>query len=197
MNIIDDIRRRPQRIIWLSLTWNLTYAAFNGVLAAVYHSYWFLTLAALYAALGLMRLSVVGARRKDLRHMLRKNGVAIALMSVVVAGVTVLTIREQRNPIRNEIVMIALATCTFGMVAWTIRNAIIAHRRRSLRLIALRNISCVGMVFSVLSLERAMLGTFGDASESFSRIMEAASGAGAFIVLIAIGLGMIRRSNRL
>ena len=46
-------------------------------------------------------------------------------------------------------------------------------------------------IAAILSLERSMLGTFGDASDRFSMTMTIISGAVAFLLVIAIGISMI------
>ena len=192
---------RENRLLPASLStgWNLLYALFNGLLAWYYRSWWFLTLCAFYAMLGLMRLSVVTIRRrpgKSGAELMRHNGYAVMALSIVLSGMTLLTIRERQNPVRSLVVMIAIAAYPFAMVGWSIRNTVKARRQKSAAMITLRDIACAGAIGSILSLERAMLGTFGDAEDAFTLTMEAASGAGAFVLLIGIGLSMVLESRR-
>ena len=188
------LQRYPLLTAVLSTCWNFAYAAFNGSLGVIHHSYWFITLCAFYAALGFMRLSVVtlgrNKRRTELSTM-RHNGMAMSGLSIILIGIMLLTIREHHNPIRSKIVMITIAVYTFTVVGWTIRNTVKAHREKSVQMITLRNISFASAIASILSLERGMLGTFGDEDEKFVRIMEASSGAVAFILLVGLGIGMI------
>ena len=180
------------------MTWNMVYAVFNGALGLIYSSYWYMTLCAFYAALGFMRLSVVtiGRRRnRTTASVMKHNGIAMIGLAIVICGITVLTIRQKQNPVRNKMVMITIAACTFLLAAWSVRNIVKANRTKSPALITLRNISCAGTVGSVLSLERSMLGTFGDASEPFVKVMEASSGGVAFLLMIGLGTGMILYSK--
>ena len=194
------LRAHPLLPASLSTGWNLIYALFNGVLGLYYGSAWFLSLCAYYAVLGCMRLSAVTAGRSARRTpetVMRRNGLAMILLALTLSGIMVLTIREQHNARYGLIVMLAIATYTFCLVGWTIRNAVRAHKAHSPEGITLRNISCAAAVGSILSLQRAMLGTFGDAASTATLRMEAATGAGAFLILVCLGVEMVVLSRRL
>ena len=47
----------------------------------------------------------------------------------------------------------------------------------------------------MLSLERSMLGTFGDVTDRFTPAMEMGSGAAAFVLIALIGIFTIRSSR--
>ncbi len=193
------LRGRPFLAALPGMGWNLTYALLNGAFALAFSSWWSLTLCALYLLLGLMKLSVVtlprSARRTE-RGMLRFCAAASFGLAVAACGLTVLTIHEGHNPERNMIVMIANAAYTFTFAGLAIRSMALAAKRKSPPLIALRNTSCAGALLSVLSLQRSMLGTFGDASDRFTPVMQACTGGVAFLLLIAMGVGMLVLSRR-
>ena len=122
---------------------------------------------------------------------MKHNGIAMIFLAIVLSGMILLTIRETIDIPRHNIVMITIAAYTFFLACLAIRNMIRAHRKKSAQMITLRNISCAGVIASILSLERSMIATYGDISSIFSRRMEAASGAVAFVLLIVLGIGMI------
>jgi len=191
--------RYPLLPALLSAGGSLAYAVFHGALAFRYRSWWSVTLAAYFCVLGCMRLSAVSAARSGRRAAadnLRRNGMAMALLAIVLSGMTLLTILEQRNAQYALPVILAIAAYTFCLAGLAIRNVIRAFRTRSSVMIALRNIACAGAIGAMLSLERAMLGTFGDAAGAFARTMEAASGAEAFVLVLALGAGMIAAARR-
>lgn len=179
----------------LSMGWNLIYAIFNAVLAIVYRSYWFLTMFVYYAALGLMRMFIIRSKKDNVEKMVKASGIGIILLSIVVIGVITLSIAETRNTKYHLIVMLVIATYTFYLITNSIIGAVKAHRQNNLKIKTLRNISLVSTIGAVLSLERSMLGTFGDAKDAFTFIMEALSGAAAFILILAIGLLTIKSSK--
>ncbi len=178
----------------LGIGWNLTFAIVNGVISLIYSSYWYLTLFAFYLLLGLMKMSAVTLSRSKKRtesDLLRHNGLAMFGLAVIVCGLMILTIKEVHNPIKNKILMIVTAAYTFVFAGLTVYNVIRAHMQKSALMITLRNISCAGVLVSLLSLERAMLGTFGNASNHFSLMMQAWSGGIVFVILISLGIGML------
>ena len=185
------MKERPLFVLSINTCWNLLYALFHFILAAVYSSRWFLTLGAYFVALGLMRLLVLKIKEKKPILTSYLIGVSVIVLSIVVSGMMLLTIRNQKNPVRNEIIMIAIAVYTFALCVLAIRNIVVAIRRHAFMWIALRNISLVAAIGSMLSLERAMLGTFGDPAEETTRIIEISTGVVAFVLLISIGTGMI------
>ncbi|MBQ6374600.1 MAG: hypothetical protein IJJ45_08975 [Clostridia bacterium] len=197
-DLASDLRRRVVALSSMSMGWNFAYGLFFAVPGILRASWWYITLAAYYIVLGMMRLSAVSIRWKSSRRrpasVMRHVGIGMSGLAVVISGMTLLTIRETRNTPHSTIFMITIAAVTFAMTGMAIRNAVMAQRKRSAQLILLRNISCAGAVGSMLSLERSMLASFGDPAERFAVTMEAASGAGAFLIIMAMGAMMIRQS---
>ncbi|MBR4235595.1 MAG: hypothetical protein IKR85_05985 [Clostridia bacterium] len=181
----------------VSTGWNLVYAAFHFILSYIYSSWWFLTLGFHHDVHGLMRLLVLknGDRKPSVTSLW--IGIAFIILANVVAGMISLSIREQINPVRNRIVMIAVAAYTFSLFVLAIRNMIIARRKPEFTLIALRNISLSAATGSMLSLERAMLGTFGDPENAKTTLLEGWTGAGTFVLLLCMGVGMMLYARKL
>ena len=181
--------------------WNLIYALFNGILGIVYQSFWFVTMFAYYAALGAMKLYVISLERsknpkRNEKTVMQRLGLSLIGLSVVIVGIITLTIEKGVTNQYNNIIMISIATFTFFIVIKAIVNMVKAHRKKQPRIIMLRNITCASAVGSLLSLERSMLGTFGEATARFTYVMEGASGLGAFIIIIALGVSMLHLSRR-
>ncbi|MBQ9330540.1 MAG: hypothetical protein IJ221_06100 [Oscillibacter sp.] len=175
---------------------NLAYALFNGGLGLWYRSWWFGALAAFYAVLALLRLWAMGLDRRGRgAAALQPVGLGMFALAVVLSGMVLLTIRERQNPAHPQVVMLAIATYTFAAVGWTVASAVRDRRTPSPSRLALRSLSCAGAIGSVLSLERSMLGTYGDAAGAFALRTERLSGAAAFLLLVLLGLGLLRRSQ--
>ena len=184
-----------------SMGWNLIYALFNGVLAIAYRSFWFLSMFVYYLILGGMRLLVVSpkkdrsAERWSDNAIMRTLGIEMIILAVVVSGIVCMAIAEKHNPSYNTVVMITIATYTFYAVTMSIINIVKAHKKKDATMIMLRDISLAGTIVAVLSLERSMLGTFGNAEDDFSTTMEIISGAVAFVLIIVIGISMIMQAK--
>lgn len=196
LSITEWINNNPESFSKLKriavLLWNLLYALFNGIIGLKYHNYWFISMGAWYMILYLLRLLVL-TDGKAVKNRRRAAGFGICQLAVVLAGIICMGIVERRNPVRNEIIMIAMALYTFVTMTFAIINTIKAGKKKDELLEIEKNVSLVSAIGSMLSLERGMLGTFGDASDKLTLILEATSGAAAFIVVMLIGISLIRR----
>ena len=200
-HIIKQNLRNPIMTATLSMGLNLVYAVFNLVLGVYHSSWWFVTMAAYYAALGFMRLSVVSlswkSNKRTGKTVMRHNGEALIALGAVISGMVLLSIREVRGQSYNIIVMIAIAVYTFCLSVMAVINLLKAQRQRSAQIITLRNIALAGAVGGLLTLERSMLATFGDAADHFSLVMKASSGGAAFLLIVSLGVGMILYSRKM
>lgn len=115
------------------------------------------------------------------------------MLSIVIAGVVTLSIVEKRNNQYPLIVMIVMAAYTFYLIIHAVIESIRAHQSHNRKIAVLRNISLVSAIGAMLSLERSMLGTFGNPFSSFTLIMEAVSG---FVLIILIGLETFQSSKK-
>ncbi len=197
--IKERLRSIPFLTTILSMGWNLTFAIINAVFSIIYKSYWYMTLSVLYLLLGFMKIqtvTVISSKRRTEADMLRHNGIAMFWFAIVLSGLMIVTIRDRHNPARDKIVMITIALYTFIIVGVTIRNVVRTRMRRSFIRIALRNISCASALVSLVSLEGAMLGTFGDPSADFSFDVQAWSGAAAFVILMYLSISMYIMSGK-
>lgn len=184
-----------------SMGWNLAYGLFNGVLAIVYRSVWFATLFAFYVILGCMRLSVVSLKyqkkfKRTEATVMRQNGIALLILAVVLCVMTYLTFLFSAVRANNKIVMIAIATYTFYIAVSAIVKIVKAIKHHSPSVVTLRNISCAGATASMLSLQRSMVVTFGEGDTWFYEVMNGAAGLGAFLIVAALGVGMLIQSYR-
>ncbi len=193
--IVAKLRKIPLLGTILGMGWNLTFAIINAVLSIAYTSYWHLTLFSFYLLLGLMKMYTVSQTRSKKRKestMLFWNGIAMFLIAVILCGLMILTIRERRNPSQDKIIMIVTAAYTFTYLGMTIRGAVRAFRNKSSVALSLRNISCASITAAFLSLERSMLGTFGQTGASnFNVVMQGWCGAVGFVFMLAQGVDFL------
>ena len=200
--LAQDASYRAAVFAAFGLCVNLAYAVFNGVYGFMGGSYWFITLFAYYASLAVMRFYTVtfalrGGKRRTERSVMAFCGGWLCFLAVVVAGVTCLTIATARDDARPMIVMLALAAYTFWKAVMAIVNIVRARKKKQPLLITLRNIGCADAAMSMLILEHAMLSTFGDGTSGFARTMDAAVGAGVFLIVLTLGVGLLLESRKI
>jgi len=181
----------------LVIFYDFLYALFNAVLGFHDGSFWFVSMAAWYLVIGILKLFLKYQKERNEYHRLYKtSGIGIISLAIILSGIICMGISENRNPTRHMIVMIAIAFYTFSLLTYAILSSIRANRTKDKYGIIEKDISMISAIASMLSLERGMLGTFGDPKEQFTLYMEASSGMAAFLVVLFIGIKMLKQASK-
>ena len=178
---------------------NLLYALYNGVLGIISHSIWFLSLCAYYTILSSMRFGIIMQDRRNIsteNFITRFCGIMLIVLAFVLSGSVYLSLTNDVAVKHQEIMMITIATYTFYKAAIAIVNTVKIRRKNSLLLSTIRSISCADAVVSILSLQRSMLVSFGEMERYRIYMMNILTGAGVFIIIISLGIGMIVKSMK-
>ncbi len=179
----------------LNMLWNLCFGAFEFFLAYTQRSYWYFTLGVFFLILGIAR-GVSASKHISENKKIRVISFQLAFLSIVICGMTFLTIDEVRYPIANKNLVIGQAAFAFTLIGMAIYNVIISHVRKQRDMIFIRDLSLAAAIGSILSLQRTMLGTFGDPSFRFNTIMEASTGMGAFLILLFLAFRLYRLKKK-
>lgn len=131
------------------------------------------------------------AEKKRFSNVNRYVGVVMLLLAVALNGINIITIKESINPSKNMILVIAQAAFTFTVFVLAVINVIHANNKKDIYMLVNRNIAFASAIGSMLSLERSMLGTFGDPNDVFTTQIETYTGGAAFILLIILGIGLL------
>lgn len=182
-----------------SLIINIIFAIYNGYLALKGFSYWFLTISVYYVILGLGRYicAFKGLHRSinNKKQILMYCGILLCLLSCVLAGSVTLSLKLPVIRKQSLIPMLASATYTFYKMTLAIINLIKAKSSKSALTITIRNLSMADAVSSMLMLERVMVTSLeSDANYAFN--MTVATGAGAYIIVLILGVTTIRASKK-
>ena len=192
---ITVLKKYPFLPAWLSLAGNFAYAVFHMILSAANDSVWDTVMALYFFVLGAGRLTAV-IRRIRTAYRIRAAAFSVAAVTFLTSVITYLTIRGGINPVRNSILVIGQAACAFLLTGVAVVNLIKSYRKNDPDAVMIRNLSMAAATGSILSLERTMLGTFGSPDVPFNRWMEAATGAGAFIILLVMSVNLFIYSFR-
>ena len=127
----------------------------------------------------------------------RQCGIMLLVMNLVLLVFILYFVYRIRVFYHHEITTIAMATFTFTSLATAIWNAVRYKQFGSPAYSAAKAISLASAAVSMLTLENAMLTTFGQAeSELFRQIILAVSGIAVILVVQGIALYMIVNSTR-
>ena len=201
----DDVQLRINISLYSAVGFNAVYAVFQFCLGVWHQSAWFYAMAGYYLLLALMRLTLVRhthrhAAGEDSAMEWRKYrlcGWLLLVMNLALAIFTLYFVFRIRVFLHHEITTIAMAAYTFTALTMAIINVVRYKKYSSPAYSAAKDISLVSATVSMLTLENALLTTFGEGeSELFRQIMLGASGAAVIFIVQGIALYMIINANR-
>jgi len=205
LDAIKSLSKRQKVLLmaFLSLVFNITYGLGNAVLGILSHSWWFLTVAAYYIILSIMRFAVVLYEKKNRRRnrqneifIKRFSGLMFLFLSIILTGTVFLTVKQDIGTKFHEIVMIIIATYTFTKIVLAIIKLCKSKQDGSPLLTTVRNISLADAVVSIFSLQRSMLTSFEGMAPADIRLFNVLTGSGVCLVIIVLGLNLMRKDTK-
>ncbi|MBQ2696128.1 MAG: hypothetical protein IJF61_02370 [Clostridia bacterium] len=205
LDAIKSLSKRQKVLLmaFLSLVFNITYGLGNAVLGILSHSWWFLTVAAYYIILSIMRFAVVLYEKKNRRRnrqneifIKRFSGLMFLFLSIILTGTVFLTVKQDIGTKFHEVVMITIATYTFTKIVFAIIKLCKSKQDGSPLLTTVRNISLADAVVSVFSLQRSMLTSFEGMAPADIRLFNVLTGSGVCLVIIVLGLNLMRKDTK-
>ncbi len=202
----SDERFRINVSLFSTFALNIIFAVFQLVLGIDHGSFWYYSLAAYYACLACLRISLfkyTGSRLagEDMRTELIKYricGWVFLFMNLAITLIIFFMIYFGRTFIHHEITTIAIAAYTFIAVPIAIVNAVKYKKYNSPVYSAARAISLAAAAVSILTLESTMLTTFGgeDLTAKSRRLMLALTGAAVSAFIIGMAIYIIYTSTK-
>lgn len=200
-----DVHLRMNVSLYGSLIWNVIFAIFQLGLGFYYRSFWFCAMFAYYVLLGLMRFFLVKhtrvyqaneeMRMENKRYIL--CGWLLLLMNLALAVVVTFLIIWEQGVKHHMITTIAMAAFTFLTFTFAIIDLVRYRKYQSPVYSAAKTINLIAGCVSMLTLETAMLTTFGTTeSPLFRQIILAATGVAVIGLAIVMALIMIIKGSR-
>lgn len=206
--VYSDYRYRTVLFTFISFVLNLFYAVSNGVYGVINHSPWMGTFSAYYIFLSLMRYGIIQydrklskeGRQKDSRlhemKVYRNTGILLSLITIALGGAVILLINREGGKSYYGYMIFVVAMYTFYKAIISIVNMIRARKMKSTLLVTIRNIGYADALVSVLSLQTAMFGAFGEDSNVDPTLMNGITGACVCMMILAIGIYMILSAGK-
>ncbi len=188
-----------------SMIFNVIYSLFQLGLGIYNHSIWFYSLAAYYFLLAFLRVFMLNHTvkfepgEKSFRELLlyRFCGMGLLLMTLALAVIIAYVTLYSKAIVHHEIITIALAAFTFTAMTVAIINIVRYRKYNSPVWSASKALSFVAALVSMLTLEDAMLATFGQSEgESFRQLMCGLTGLGVVALVVAIAVYMTVNSTK-
>lgn len=202
--VIDDSHHRKGLTTMGSSLIEFLWVAANAVSAVRTGSSWFVTLAAYYGALAIMRLMLApfilkGAKAPVEQRELRLccfAGAVLGLCAIVFAGMVVLVTHHEGSFSYSEYMLYLVALYAFYSVIGGVMQVVKAHRSARPSVFAANAVSLVTAGVSMLSLAVAMIDRFGSGDEAFRMMMVCSIGAAVCALSIGLGIWVVVRSRR-
>lgn len=201
----SDPHLRIKLSLFGTFAFNAVYSLFQLALGIRGNSLWYYSFSGYYFLLAFMRLALLHHTRKHspgemmLREQLIYRMCGIGLLPMTLALSVIIgyvTVKSQAN-VHNDIITIAMAAFTFTSFSIAIVNVFKYRKYNSPVWTASKALSFVSALVSMLTLEDAMLASFGsEEGEEFRQTMAGFTGAGIVAVVIAIAIFMIINSTK-
>lgn len=201
----SDARLRVKLSLFASVGINTLYALMQLFSGFYFHSVWFYALAGYYTLLAIMRYFLLKETVKSKaggdiwKELLiyRFCGVLLLLMNLTLAVIVSYIVWQNRGFEHHYIQTIAMAAYTFTAMTMAIINIVKYRKYGSPVMSASKAISLAAALVSMLSLETAMLTSFGEEnSAQFRRIMTGATGTAVCTIVLAMAIYMIVNSTK-
>ena len=201
----SDVRLRVKISLYGTLAFNTAYALLQ-LGTGVYHgSAWFFALALYYIALAMMRFFLLkhtlsydtGEHMEYEMRKYRLCGIFLLVLNTALAVMIAYMVWNNKEVMYHEITMIAMATYTFTAFVLAVVNMINYRKFKSPVYSAAKMISLISACVSMLTLENAMLTTFGTAEEEgYRQLMMRKTGAVVSVFVVGVAIYMIISSSR-
>lgn len=206
--VYSDHRYRTVLSTSFSFLLDLFYAASNGVYAVIRHSPWMGTFSAYYIFLSIMRYGIIRYDRRLSREgaggdsglqeikVYRNTGILLSLITIALGGAVILLVNREGGKSYPGYTIFVVAMYTFYKAIISVVNMIRVRKMRSLLLVTIRNIGYADALVSVLSLQTAMFGAFGEDSDIDPALMNGITGICVCVMILVIGIYMICSAGR-
>lgn len=182
---------------------NLLYALYHGVLGIGDRSMWFFSMCAYYTILSTTRFCVILCDRKNDQapemeyFVMRLVGGLLAALGLVLSGVIYISLSENIASRHGTIVMITIATYTFYKITMAIIRAVRYRRDSSPLLAVIRYVGYADVAASVFTMQRSMLVTFGEESESGALILNVLTGTAVCLFIWFLGHSLLAKGKEI
>lgn len=185
-----------------SLSINLLYSIYNGIIGITSNSLWFISLSVYYTVLSISRFLVLNLSRKSRKNSSAENavkkltGFMFILLSISLAGTTILTLSNDKETRYHKILMISIAVFTFIKITLAIINLVKAKKEDSDIIKALRSISFCDAFVSIFSMQRSMLVSFPGLTNFEIKIFNILTGSAVCLMILVIGIGLLMNKEK-
>lgn len=200
--ILTDTRYKIFTTSIFAMVLNVAFAIFNGAIGIISKSAWFGTLSAYYLLLAGVRLTIIyhetyAKKRTPQEQLLgeievyRRCGFSLVWMTVPLGATVYLLTSFEGEKYYPGLTIYVVATYTFYKIVMAVINMLKAERDRQPLIMAARQIGYADAWVSLLSMQAALIVSFGEGQREFSKIMNGITGEVVSAIILITGLRMM------
>lgn len=200
---LEDLAFRGSIGIFQGMIINFLYVAFRIFVGIRHASVWFITMAAYYLVLGIMRLSLAVSytRRTPEKEIAcyRRTAWLLFLLNLPMGAMITLMVMTDSGYSYPGYIIYVSAAYTFYMMIVSVINIFKFRKLGSPILSAAKALNFVTAMMSILGLQTAMLAQFSSEGESFRVMMNAITGGSVWfgVILTAVCMLFISRKMKI
>lgn len=195
-DLYSDIGKRLISFSVISLIINIFFAIFNGYVGFTSRSSWYGAMCAYFLTLFFIRLYIVLRKDNKSETIYRNTGIALLFIEIVLSGALSLLVRSRGGRSYPGVTIYIISAYTFYKLIVSIINVLKAGKQDKAHILALRKISNVEALMSLLSLQAALLFSFGDPSSSFSKRFNLITGGVIWCIILGIAIETLLTRKR-
>lgn len=183
--------------MFCSFIFNLIFGIFELGIGIYYMSWWFITFSIYYLLLCFIRVSLVkniNNHEKEYKK-LKHTGIILLLLNLILIGIIVLIITQEKIVNYNGILIYFVAMYDFYLIISAFINVFKYRKKHSPILTSSKCINLTVAMISLVSLEVAMVYQFGDNDSNFKLIMTSIMGFVICLINSFMAIYMIIKAN--
>lgn len=201
---ITDVDFKTKVTLYLSLVINLGNIGLNIIYGIIFHTNWFFVLSVYYATLTCLRFilaiyirgHIIGTNMLGEWRRARLCAAVLTLINISLTGVVLMMMYLDKGFTYGGILIYVMATYTFYHVIVAIIDLVKNRKYKSPVISSVKIVKLAAALVSMLSLETAMLSSFGAEMGALEkRIFIAATGAGICVIVLGLSSYMIVKST--
>ena len=200
-NLLNNYGYRTIIFSIFSFIINVAYVVLIGVFGILTSSAWYISITIYYLVLSLVKGNVFWQKKKDGDDIIKQakayrfSGIMFIILTIAFSGIIVLIYTSNMYFEYAGLMIYVFATFTFYKFTLAIINIFKAKKHKDLYIQSIRNINLANGAISIVVLQVALFQAFSpEYNTSFANGL---TGAGASLVILAFGIVMIIKANKI
>ena len=183
----------------LGSAFRFIYGIVKLSMGVYYESWWFITLAIYYLMICIMKINLIShfeSGPEDQRRKLKHIGIILLFMDIVLVGMIILIVYSHQTFYYAGYLIYAVALYDFYLIITALINVFKYRKNAELIITASRYMNLTIATVSMISLEVAMIYTFGDNDTELKSLMTSLMGIAVTIINSIMAVSLICKGRK-